>query len=107
MSFGMLSNLEYLNLSYNPLEELPQNLENLKSLKGLYLTGTSLTYLPSWIASLSKLSELDIGETKITELPSTVKMLKNLKVIEWKFSILTDDIKKKIELDYPDLRIKF
>ncbi|XP_030935129.1 TMV resistance protein N-like isoform X2 [Quercus lobata] len=64
------------------LSSLPNASCYLMSLKILTLSGCSkLNELPENLGNIKSLEELDVSETAITELPSSLVLLKNLKVL--------------------------
>ena len=68
-----LKSLEYLHLSRcSNFDNLPENLGNVKGLKGLDLSGTAIKELPSSIERLTSLTSLDIhGCKNLVCLPNT------------------------------------
>lgn len=75
-----LQNVTKLDLSYNYLETLPDDLcNNLRSLKSLLLSGNSLQSIPDNIDLLTSLEEMTLGENRLHELPSSVGRLINLR----------------------------
>jgi len=74
----IFKNLDELKLSDNQIEELPEEIGELKKLKWLYLPYNNLQSLPKEIGNLENLEELDLNFNKIKELPSEIAKLKNL-----------------------------
>ncbi len=62
-------NLRGLNLSYNKLTVLPQEICCLKSLEVLNLEGNQLTTLPPEIAQLSHLRKITLWDNELKSLP--------------------------------------
>jgi hypothetical protein len=56
-------------------------LEELKTLKYLYLSNTQLTSLPESIGELKSLETLSLYNTKLTSLPENIGELRNLKIL--------------------------
>jgi Leucine-rich repeat (LRR) protein len=53
----LLSNLEYLDLSYNMLDEIPEEITNLKSLTSLRIQNNQVSKIPNAVIDyLDKLS---------------------------------------------------
>ena len=55
-----------------PLASLPEDFDQLQSLRSLTLTSTSITALPDTIGSMKSLTHIDISYTQITELPESI-----------------------------------
>ncbi|CAA6798831.1 MAG: Unknown protein [uncultured Sulfurovum sp.] len=72
------SNLEYLELSWLGLEQLPKWVESCKSLEALSIMGNEIETLPSWIENLSKLEKLDCSSNDLYFLPSSSSSLLEL-----------------------------
>ena len=67
-----LAKLEYLDLSFNQIESLPNDLERLSSLNHLNLSNNSLEVLPSSICSLSSLVVLKLSHNRLSALPEHI-----------------------------------
>lgn len=78
-SIGNLSNLQYLNLAYNQLSSLPTSIGNLINLKNIELSNNQfLTSLPESIGNLSALEYFTSSETSLESLPESIGNLNNL-----------------------------
>lgn len=77
-SFGNLTHLEELNLSYNKLSHLPTSIGNLKKLRKLNLLFNKLVSLPDSITDLENLVMLHIDINELCTLPNCIGKLKNL-----------------------------
>lgn len=67
-SFCKLTALEFLDVSYTQLKELPLHASCQNSLRGLYLRGIDdLHRLPSWVAECPKLAELDLRHLQLND----------------------------------------
>ena len=71
--------LRILDLFYNDLHDLPEEVCELPQLKELYLKSNNITQLPFNIGKLQQLEILDISFTKIHQFPSSFFQLYNLK----------------------------
>ena len=77
-SIGKLSNLSVLTAFITGLA-LPASIGDLKNLNALYLNSNhTLENLPDEIGNLSSLKVLDISNTSISSLPSSIGRLQNL-----------------------------
>eukprot|EP00261_Vitis_vinifera_P038522 XP_019079765.1 PREDICTED: TMV resistance protein N-like [Vitis vinifera] len=79
-SVGFLKKLTLLNLrGCQKIRSLPSTIQNLVSLKSLYIDGTAIEELPSSICHLTSLQVLSISECKnLRSLPSSICRLKYL-----------------------------
>jgi Leucine-rich repeat (LRR) protein len=66
-------NLETLDLSYNNLGSVPNEIQNLKSLRELNLDNNMIVHLPDSIGKLSKLRVLSLRNNKITKKTNSVQ----------------------------------
>ena len=73
-----LSNLKILDLSYNNLEEIPPEIQNLKSLSKLYLNNNPLQSVPIEISECRFLTLIDLSDTYVKWLPREMALLKLL-----------------------------
>ena len=67
-----LAKLKYLDLSFNQIGSLPNDLERLSSLNHLNLSNNSLEVLPSSICSLSSLVVLKLSHNRLSALPEHI-----------------------------------
>ncbi|XP_051133279.1 probable disease resistance protein At4g27220 [Andrographis paniculata] len=80
--FSEMHGLHVLNLTYTDIEELPDSLSNLGSLKALLLRYCRyLKCVPS-LGNLKDLRELDISFTSVKELPFGMQELVNLECLK-------------------------
>lgn len=75
-----LHDLEFLNLSNNKLQYLPENVSSLTHLRTFLLQYNELAELPSGIGRLPLLSELRLDHNLLTRLPDSCGRLASLKV---------------------------
>ncbi|GMJ03679.1 RESISTANCE TO PSEUDOMONAS SYRINGAE 3, RESISTANCE TO P. SYRINGAE PV MACULICOLA 1 [Hibiscus trionum] len=79
--------MRVLDLEDTPINELPDELENLFNLRYLNLTRTQVKELPKSIGKLYNLQSLVMKETQIKELPAGIVKLKNLRhLIAYRFN---------------------
>jgi len=76
-----LTYLNFLDLSDNNLERLPEWIQELKTLKDLRLNNNILTQIPEWIGNLKELEVLSLIGNRITSLPQSLANLKRLKTL--------------------------
>ena len=67
---GCLSNLEYLDLSFNKMKSLPAEISNLTALVSLKVANNKLSELPMALSSLKMLENLDLSHNRLTSLGS-------------------------------------
>ncbi len=80
-SIGSLTQLRYIEILYNGiLEELPDEIGNLKNLISLSVPDNNLTFLPKSIGNLTQLEYLNIGRnTLLHHFPEVICNLRQLK----------------------------
>ncbi|XP_067934863.1 uncharacterized protein [Watersipora subatra] len=101
-----LTSLEELDLSNNRINELPDSLGSLKSLRKLNLSGKPIEVLPESITSLSSLEELDLSWCKINQLPESLgslTLLRKLNVSSNPIEVLPEYITSLSSLEELDL----
>ena len=77
----LLTNLQYLGLSYNSLGKLPVWLFDMPNLQVIDLDGNGIQYIPDNISKKNIVKELYLAENEIWELPSSLGMLRKLEVL--------------------------
>lgn len=78
---GQLKNLEYLGITRNHIKKLPKEIGKLQNLKVLYCSDNHLKKLPKEIGDLQNLEELFCTGNQLTKLPSEVGKLQNLRTL--------------------------
>ncbi|ATP56043.1 hypothetical protein CPT03_06010 [Pedobacter ginsengisoli] len=75
-----LPKLQILDLSYNNLQRIPEEIANIKNLKALLVSGNQLKDISKlrW-ANLTTLESLDLSQNQITQFPEGVQYLHRLK----------------------------
>lgn len=76
-----LTSLKRLDISYNGLDSIPKEIENLNTLTHLISRGNGLTTLPEELAKLPALEYLDVGNNRLDTLPTVIGMLKACKYL--------------------------
>lgn len=71
-----------LGLSNCGLENLPQSIENLKSLEKLDLIGNELKTLPAFVGMLESLKVLALERNQLVSIPESIGNLKSLKILD-------------------------
>jgi Leucine-rich repeat (LRR) protein len=80
-SINLLSNLNYLNLSYNKMKSIPNSISSLFKLRSLNLAHNRLRSIPNSINSLSKLKYINLSFNPINPIPISL-----LKLVKQKFT---------------------
>ena len=78
LEIGNLTSLRGLDLYRNQLTELPPEIDNLTNLMDLTLGDNQLTKLPPEIGNLTSLRDLDLEYNQLMELPSQIGDLSGL-----------------------------
>ncbi|MEJ2248099.1 MAG: leucine-rich repeat domain-containing protein [Candidatus Lokiarchaeota archaeon] len=112
-SFGLRNRkVIWINLSSETLRQLPLVLKELKNIEFLELYFPNVTEIPEWIGEFPKLKQLIITQTPIKTLPENIGNLKNLEklVINWchleKIPISIKKLKLLVELDLNKNKLK-
>jgi hypothetical protein len=71
-------NDERINLSWNRIRAIPQNLESLRCLRSLDLTGNKIEIIPSSLGCLTILKRLELSDNKIRFIAPEIGELKTL-----------------------------
>lgn len=93
--FGEMPHLRNLNLHDNSLTRLPESIGTLTNLKRLSLDSNNLEALPDSLTQLSTLEKLNISFNQITRLPDGMKWmasLQNLNISSNMLEALPDDL---------------
>ena len=81
------TNLEHLTIRHHsnqwekervPFKNLPDNIDNLQKLTGLYINGTELESLPESLGQLKSLEHLSINRSQLKTTPNSLWQLPNL-----------------------------
>ena len=76
----VLPDLEILNLSFNRLQYLPENLSGMVRLRMLLLSHNELRELPEGLTNLILLQELGIDHNALTRVPGSMGKIEQLKI---------------------------
>lgn len=76
-----LKNLKNINARFLQLEVLPSDIQKIRKLESLDLTGNKLTSLPEEIGNLEHLSMLRLNQNQLQTLPKSLQHCKKLKVL--------------------------
>lgn len=79
-----LEKIYRLDLSFNHIHTIPNEITTLGNLKELWLHNNPVSEIPGCINECMKLEVIDIRETKIATLPPNIALLKRLVVLDWK-----------------------
>lgn len=75
---GRLSYLASVDVAFNDLADLPQELSQLHYLQGFYANGNNLTEFPKQILLLPVLAKLDLSDNQIPEIPGEISRMDQL-----------------------------
>jgi len=81
-TISFLTSLKKLNLRSNKLTSLPESISCLISLKKLNLSANKFTSLPESIGCFTSLKELNLSFNKLTSLPESIGSLKSLEELK-------------------------
>jgi Leucine-rich repeat (LRR) protein len=102
------SGLEYLDLSYNKLNRLPE-LSKFTSIKSLNLKSNLLRSLPESIGKLKSLENLNLRNNYLTNLPNSITMISSLNSLDLhgnkmnSISVRLNDSIRELELGWNGL----
>jgi len=77
-----LTNLRQLDLSYNSISKIPDDIKNLVNLKWLNLSHNNLTEIPVGLCELINLERLYLSHNKISLVPKEISNLHNLREMD-------------------------
>ncbi|KAL1238963.1 Leucine-rich repeat-containing protein 47 [Trichinella pseudospiralis] len=92
------SGLNFIELSYSNLSEIPNEIGNASSLINLVLRNNKLTSLPDCIGQLKRLKNLDLSWNKLTSIPSTLVNCSQLQLLNVSGNCLT-----KLDIQFDQL----
>ncbi|KAL0927245.1 hypothetical protein M5K25_001409 [Dendrobium thyrsiflorum] len=99
-----LSHVRVLDISWTPIQELPDSIGNLMHLRYLNLNHTKITTIPEFIGQLTNLQFLNINSCQnLRQLPSGITLLHNLRrldIDQTPVSFIPKGIKKLQQLNY-------
>lgn len=78
---GYLTNLDWLELEYNEISALPDEIRNCKNLTYIHMAHNKLNTITEYIGELTNLSTLDISYSNISKLPESIGNLENLEYL--------------------------
>ncbi|MFA5406431.1 MAG: leucine-rich repeat domain-containing protein [Candidatus Nanoarchaeia archaeon] len=102
-----LSNLRYLDLSYNNFTKVPKIINGFESLEQINMSFNSLNELPSWLGDLTRLESLNLSYNYLKLIPDSLTNLSNLRYLNlWAnyLSKLPSDIGCLNKLEVLDLK---
>ncbi len=81
-SQGAFQHIEWLDLSNNLLQTLPESITKLTNLSSLYLYSNQLSTLPESITKLTNLTSLNLSSNQLSTLPESITKLTNLTALD-------------------------
>ncbi|XP_052462846.1 uncharacterized protein LOC128020182 [Carassius gibelio] len=86
---SLSEHLQYLNLSFNDLTQVPQEVCDLHQLQVLKMRNNPIEELPAQISKLHKLQTLVVSFCKITQLPEQLYSLPCLQYLDMSYNLLS------------------
>jgi leucine-rich repeat protein SHOC2 len=80
-ALAAFSCLQWLNLGWNQLTQVPETIGNLTQLVNLNLRNNRLTDLPASIGNLTQLQRFDLSLNQLTQVPETIGNLAQLQTL--------------------------
>ncbi len=78
----LLTNLQYLQLSYRYKGDFPEGIKSCKNLETINMSGCeNVTRIPEWIGQLSKLQNITMQSCGLTSIPDSICDLQNLRYL--------------------------
>ena len=96
-----------LNLDYNNIENLPDDIGEMTHIVGLSMNHNELGSLPESFGNLQNLTELKINNNKLSSLPESFRSLVNLRVLHLEnnlFRKIPDVIRKLKNLEFLEFK---
>lgn len=78
----LLNNVQWLDLSKNKLQKLPQGFDKIKRLERLDLSENNLTVFPDFILQNKQVLELLLSHNPISEIPNSIKEMNQLHTLK-------------------------
>jgi len=78
-----LKELKELEISNNSLKELPEAIGEMESLEKILACNNNLKLLPESIGNLKKLKKLELYENQLKKIPSSIGNLSNIKTLDF------------------------
>ncbi|MFX1499909.1 MAG: leucine-rich repeat domain-containing protein, partial [Promethearchaeota archaeon] len=106
-SIGNLLSLKVFRLDNNQVKKIPESIGNLKNLNAINFTGNPLESLPNSICNLDKVFGLDLSKNNITSLPQSFALMKGLErlnIQDCKITNLPENFGELRKLVYLDIR---
>ncbi len=92
---SQLQNLQELDFTGTPIDQLPAEIDNLVTLKRLLLDSAPIEQVPNEIGNLVELQKLSFNGAQVVQLPATIGKLRNLKWLDLSYTpikLLPDEI---------------
>ncbi|HAA13218.1 MAG TPA: hypothetical protein DCE41_16605 [Cytophagales bacterium] len=95
--------LHLLDLSYNGMDFLPEEIGYIPNLKELYLQQNNLTDLPMTLGACRKLEVIDLFQNPISNLPEVVLEIPSLREVGLGQTNIPDEEVQRYQLQYPHI----
>jgi Leucine-rich repeat (LRR) protein len=98
-----VAKIKRLDLSHNNISVLPPSINLLMDLRELWLHFNPIKEIPSEIEGCTRLEVMDLRGTKVKELPPVVSTLKRLHELDWSETPFAEIAKERFNIDTHNL----